>query len=538
MAIRSLLVWNRGEIACRIHRTCARLGIETIAAVAPDDRGALHARTLDRVVEVASYLELGALAEAIAASGADAVHPGYGFLAERADAARVVLEAGATWVGPPPDVLARTGDKLAARALAAAAGVPVLAEGEADAAGFPLLVKAAGGGGGRGMRIVRSADQLPEALAARREAAAAFGDDRVYLERLLERPRHVEVLLADGARRRREPRRAGLSRPAPPPEAARGVALALAPPLRARLAAAACAIAQAAGYVGAGTAEFLVEDGRPWFLELNARIQVEHPVTEMVTGLDLVERQLAIAAGAPLGELPAPAGHAVEARLYAEDPLDLLPRPGRLVRPRASARTARIRIDAGVEAGDDVPVAYDPLIAKLVAHAPTRAEALARLGAALAATDVGGATTNLPFLRWLVAHPRVAAGEATTAFLAEEPPLSVRRGPTGAFAGAWRLAGLPPAAAALPVPQEPAAPLADDAADHVVATLPGILRALLVAPGAAVRAGDVVAVLEAMKMEHRLLAQRDGTVAATRAEAGAFVERGAVLVELAPLPSG
>ena len=312
-------------------------------------------------------------------AGADAVHPGYGFLAENADFAEAVEAAGLTWVGPPPAAIRAAGDKLAAKRVAREAGVPVVPQGSPEELGFPLLVKAAGGGGGRGMRVVREADELDEALAAaRREAQAAFGDDTVFLERYVERPRHVEIqLLADahgtvlalGERECSVQRRhQKVLEESPSP--------ALDPPLRARMSEAAVAFARAVGYRSAGTAEFVLDAaGDFFFLELNARIQVEHPVTELVTGVDLVREQLRIAAGEALGLDPVGLrGHAVEVRLYAEDPLTFLPQGGRIERLRLPAG---VRVDAGVAEGDEVDLAYDPMIAKLIAHGPD-----ARRGAA------------------------------------------------------------------------------------------------------------------------------------------------------------
>ena len=310
-------------------------------------------------------------------SSADAIHPGYGFLAERASFAAAVEDAGLTWVGPPQEVLRAAGDKLEAKRSAAQAGVPVLPSGSAEEVGFPLLIKAAAGGGGRGMRVVRTADELDEALeAARREAKAGFGDETVFLERYLERPRHVEVqLLADrhgtivhlGERDcsvQRRHQKVLEESPAPELDVA----------IRDAMTAAAVELARALGYMGAGTAEFVVQEEEFFFLELNARIQVEHAVTEAVTGVDLVEQQLRVASGKRLAPgNPAATGHAVEVRLYAEDPRTFLPQAGRLEQLRLPEG---VRVDAGVETGDEVPVAYDPMIAKLVAHAETREEAL------------------------------------------------------------------------------------------------------------------------------------------------------------------
>ena len=317
------------------------------------------------------------------------------------------------------------GDKLEAKRIAQAAGVPVVPSGEPDEIGFPLVVKAAAGGGGRGMRVVRDPAELAEALeASRREAKAAFGDDRVFCERYVERPRHIEIqLLADTHGTVRLARRARMLDPATPPESARRVALARrrrtaprehweTPPSRSR---------RRSVTSSAGTAEFMVDGRDFWFLELNGRIQVEHPVTELVTGVDLVQAQLRVAAGDELDVKPDPRGHAVEVRLYAEDPKTFFPQTGRLERLRFPEG---IRVDAGVEEGDEIGIAYDPMIAKLIAHGTTRAEAFGRLGAALRETEVVGVTTNLPFLRWLVSHPVVRAGDTRTSFLTEHPPLS------------------------------------------------------------------------------------------------------------------
>jgi acetyl/propionyl-CoA carboxylase alpha subunit len=440
-AARKLFVANRGEIAVRIVSTCRRLGLATVVAVGPGDEGALHARVADEAVEVPSYLDTDALVDAAKAAGADLVHPGYGFLAESAAFADAVLGAGLTWVGPPPDALRRGGDKLESKRIAAAAGVPTLEVGEPAELGFPLLVKAAAGGGGRGMRVVDRAEDLDDALeGAAREAKAAFGDGRVFCERYLREPRHVEVqLLGDrhgtvvalGERDcsvQRRHQKVVEESPAP----------GLPDPVRERLAAHAVAFAAGLGYESAGTAEFLVDGDEVFFLELNARIQVEHPVTEAVTGLDLVELQLRVADRERLTGLePATSGHAVEARLYAEDPRTFLPKAGRVTR---LFFPSGIRVDAGVEEGDEVGTGYDPLIAKLIAHDTDRDGALDRLAAALEETTVEGVTTNLPFLRWLVAHPAFRAGELSTAFLARFPPLSRPPRPLPAgWDGGWRL---------------------------------------------------------------------------------------------------
>lgn len=534
-SIRTLLVANRGEIALRVFRTCRQLGIATVAVAAPDDRGSLHARSADTTVEIAGYLDPAEHVRAAREAGAGAIHPGYGFLAENGDFAEAVEAAGIVWVGPPAAALRAGGDKLAAKRTAAAAGVPVLLSGDPDEVGFPLLVKATAGGGGRGMRIVRGREELAEALAAaRREAEAAFGDGELFCERYLERPRHVEIqLLADthgtvialGERECSVQRRhQKVLEESPSP--------ALDPELRARMCEAAVAFARAIGYRGAGTAEFVLDGRDFFFLELNARIQVEHPVTELVTGVDLVAEQLRIAAGLPVSVVAQPSGHAVEARLYAEDPRTFLPQAGRVERLRFPGG---VRVDAGVEEGDDVGTGYDPLLAKLIAHGATRDEALDRLATALAGTDVAGVTTNLPFLRWLVAHPALRAGETTTAFLEEYPPLSPPplRLPDGPWRGPFRL-NLPP-----PVPAPP--PDVDEAAHHhgpatggleVAAPMPGTVIRVTCGAGDRVEARQPLLVLEAMKMEVPLVAPFDATVQAVHVAEGDRVALGEILVQL------
>jgi acetyl/propionyl-CoA carboxylase alpha subunit len=534
--IRKLLVANRGEIALRVFRACRELGIATVAVVAPDDTGSLHGRFADETTEVASYLFSEEQIRAARRTGADAIHPGYGFLAENPDFAEAVLAAELTWVGPPPEALRAAGDKLEAKRIAVEAGVPVVAGGEPEELGFPLLVKAAAGGGGRGMRVVRDPGELGEAVAAaRREAKAAFGDDTVFCERYVERPRHVEIqLLADahghvlslGERECSIQRRHQKVLEESP-------STALDAALRAEMSEAAVAFARAVGYESAGTAEFMLDGRDFYFLELNGRIQVEHPVTELVTGVDLVQAQLRIAAGEPLDARPHPSGHAVEVRLYAEDPVTFFPQTGKVERLRLPAG---IRVDSGVAEGDEVGIGYDPMIAKLIAHGPTRDEALDRLADALAETEVGGITTNLPFLRWLVGHPAVRAGETTTAFLTDYPPLS--RPPLRVAAPPWRGAfrlNLPsPAPAAAPdvdaAATEPHGPGAEQST--VTAPMPGTVIRLLVAAGDAVKARQPLVVLEAMKMETPLSSPYDAVVRAVNVAEGDRVAGGAVLVEL------
>jgi acetyl/propionyl-CoA carboxylase alpha subunit len=536
--IGKLLVANRGEIALRVFRTCERLGIATVAVVAPDDLGSLHARRAGETVEIASYLDGAEHVRAALETGADAIHPGYGFLAESADFAGAVTEAGLRFVGPSAAALRRGADKLAAKRAADRAGVPVLPAGNPDEIGYPLVVKAAAGGGGRGMRVVRDARELEEAVAAaRREAAAAFGDDAVFYERFLERPRHVEVqLLADAhgnavafperdcsVQRRHQK----VLEESPSP----GVG----PAIRARLADAALAFGRAVGYEGAGTAEFLLEDDGFFFLELNGRIQVEHPVTELVTGIDLVQAQLEIAAGAILDLAePTPAGHAIEVRLCAEDPRSFLPQGGHLARFRLPDG---VRVDSGFEEGDDVGLRYDSLLAKLVAHGPTREEARRRLVAALDEAEVGGVVTNLAFLRWLVRHPVFRAGEATIAFLQEHPPVSepAARVAPAPWRGGFRL-NLPP---------PPRTPPPDAGAHHahtlhgedgaalvVTAPMPGTVLRVEVAEGAWVGAHQALLVLEAMKMETPVAAPGVALVRRVLVRAGDTVAAGAPLVEL------
>ena len=538
MAVDKVLVANRSEIALRVFRACRQLGIGTVAVAAADDLGSLHARSADETVEIASYLHSEEHIRAASQTGADAVHPGYGFLAESPDFAAAVEAAGLAFIGPTPEALALGGDKLEAKRIAQERDVPVVPTGEPDEIGYPLMIKAAAGGGGRGMRIVRDPAELDESLsAARREAKAAFGDDRVFCERYVERPRHVEIqLLADGqgsvvALGEREcsiqRRHQKVLEESPSP--------ALDPTLRSAMSEAAVRFAEAIGYRSAGTVEFMLSDRDFYLLELNGRIQVEHPVTELVTGVDLVVEQLRIAGGERLTARDKVVldGHAVEVRLYAEDPRTFLPQAGRLERLRLPRG---IRVDAGVEEGDEIGVAYDPLIAKLIAHGPTRDEALARLRDALAETEVAGITTNLPFLRWLVAHPAVLEGRTTTAFLTDYPPLSEPplRLPSGPWDSAWRL-NLPS-----PPPQPP--PDVDAAAharagdgveqSSLTAPMPGTVIRVLAKEGDRVGHRQPLLVLEAMKMETPLVSPYDAVVKAVHVAEGDRVAGGALLVEL------
>ncbi|PYQ24617.1 MAG: acetyl-CoA carboxylase biotin carboxylase subunit [Acidobacteria bacterium] len=439
-----ILIANRGEIAVRVAQTCRAMGIATVAVYSEADRDALHPREADEAVRLVpadaarSYLDVDALVAAARRTGADAVHPGYGFLSQSADFAEAVERAGLTFIGPPPAVHRAMGDKRAARRLMAAAGVPVVpgydGEDQSDGAllaaarsiGWPVILKPSRGGGGKGMHVVgRPEDFAPALAASRREARSAFGDDRMILERYLERPRHVEVqVLADahGGLVHLFERECSIQRrhqkvieetPSP----------GLTPERREALLGAGLAAARAAAYVNAGTVEFLLApDGAFYFLEVNTRLQVEHPVTEATTGLDLVRLQIEIAAGGelPFGQEDVKArGHALECRLYAEDPdQDDRPAPGRILHFVAPAGPG-VRLDCGVTVGSEVTVHYDPLLAKLVTWGRDREEAVERMGAALRRTVVLGVTTNLSRLQAVVGHSAFRAGDLHTGFIEE-----------------------------------------------------------------------------------------------------------------------
>jgi acetyl-CoA/propionyl-CoA carboxylase biotin carboxyl carrier protein len=608
-AIRHLFIANRGEIAVRIGRKCDRLGV---AWTAPrtDGPGALD------------LLDAGAVVGAAQAAGADAVHPGYGFLAENAEFAESVVAAGLRWIGPPATAIRAMGDKATARRLAHDLRIPTAAGyDDADQSdetlvtaaagiGYPVLVKPAAGGGGKGMRIVRTEDRLVDALgAARREARSAFADDRLVLERFLEGARHVEIqVLFDerGAGVHLGERDCSVQRrhqkvleetPSPGVDEH----------LRNRLGDAALRLAAAVGYAGAGTCEFLVDGrGRFFFLEMNTRLQVEHPVTELVTGRDLVADQLAIAAGAGLDDIGssqtaldaarASGGHAVEVRLYAEDAEDgFLPSTGMVVGLRWPSGDG-IRVDAGIGLGTEVGRRFDPMLAKVVAHAPDRDAALARLTVALDETLVLGLTTNLRFLRWLVRQPAVVDGRARTDTLertwppddwtdrTEIPDEAWAAAAMALGAGGWRLngpavsrlvtdagertvriaAGRPGAIEAVDeavvvddvahvdvagrsipfriadAPETGGAARAATAAHHgddaevtVTAPMPGVVLAVHRAAGDALEAGQPIATLEAMKMEHAVTSPIDGRVLAVEIAAGDQVNRGQALAIVA-----
>jgi acetyl-CoA/propionyl-CoA carboxylase, biotin carboxylase, biotin carboxyl carrier protein len=483
----TVLIANRGEIAVRIIRTLQRLGVRSAAVYSDADRTAPHVLAADVAVHIGaapavdSYLRIDRVVAAALEVGADAVHPGYGFLSENAAFARACADADLVFIGPPPTAIETMGDKITARRTVAAAGVRVVPgcdeRGLSDAQlrnaageiGVPVLIKPSAGGGGKGMRVVRDLDDFDHAVvSARREAAAAFGDDTLFVERFVDSPRHVEVQVlfdAHGAAVHLGERECSLQRrhqkiveEAPSPL--------LTPPQRAAMGEQALAASRACGYVNAGTVEFIVSANRPdepYFMEMNTRLQVEHPVTEMVWGLDIVEQQLLVAAGQPLSFRQAdlqPSGHAVEARIYAEDPANaFMPSPGRVVAlelagpANSDADGHGVRVDAGVAHGDVITVHYDPMIAKVVAHGADRPAALARLDHALGRSRVAGVATNIGFLRRLLADPDVVAGRLDTG-------LVERR--LDALAG-----GTPPAdvvvAAALAVAAERSAGL--DAAD-------------------------------------------------------------------------
>lgn len=434
MTMTSVLVANRGEIARRVIRGARSLGLRTVAVYVDADVRAPFVTDADVAIRLATgYLDGAAVIEAARRAGADAIHPGYGFLSENADFARAVAAAGLTWVGPPPAVIEAMGDKLAAKELARSLRVPVLVSSEdpadAESVGFPLLVKAAAGGGGKGMRLVTSIDQLDESVAAaRREALGGFGDDRVFLERYVGSSRHVEIQIlgdAHGNLVHLGERECSIQRRHQKlvEESPSSI---VDPAMRDAMGEAALTLARAIGYQSAGTVEFLVDDATRefFFLEVNTRLQVEHPVTEMVTGVDLVREQLRIADGHPLSapESVKPNGWAIEVRLCAEDPTTgFLPATGVLA-AFEPADAPSVRWESGVERGSVVSVNFDPLLAKVVAHAPTREEAAGVLASALERLHLGGVTTNRDFLAATLRHPGFLAGDTTTDFIERHAP--------------------------------------------------------------------------------------------------------------------
>ncbi len=432
-----ILIANRGEIACRVARTARRLGIRTVAVYSEADAGALHVASCDEAYLIgpaparASYLRVDRIVDVARACGAQAVHPGYGFLSENADFAHSCTQAGIVFIGPPASAIRAMGSKGAAKDIVGKAGVPLVPGyhgdtqdadtfvREADNIGYPLLVKASAGGGGKGMRVVESPAQLKDALAsAKREAASSFGDDRLLLEKYLAGPRHIEVQVFADSRGnllhlferdcsvQRRHQKVLEEAPAPAMSAVR----------RGQMCAAAITAARAVGYVNAGTVEFIVDEaGNFYFMEMNTRLQVEHAVTEMITGLDLVEWQLRVAAGEPLPltqEQLTITGHAIEARIYAEDPeRGFLPAAGRIVHLRLPQTSAQVRVDTGVQEGDEVGVHYDPMIAKLICWDLDRPAVVRRLRAALVECHVAGLATNLPLLSTVSAHPAFATAD-------------------------------------------------------------------------------------------------------------------------------
>jgi 3-methylcrotonyl-CoA carboxylase alpha subunit len=652
-----ILVANRGEIACRVMRTARRMGIATVAVYSDADVGAMHVAMADEAYRIGpppardSYLNIAAVIGAARRSGARAVHPGYGFLSENVDFAEACAAAGIVFIGPPPAAIRAMGSKSEAKTRMQRAGVPLVPgyHGEAqdsatlaDAAariGYPVLIKASAGGGGKGMRVVERVEDLAAAIAgAKREALSSFGDDRVLIERYLQKPRHIEIQVfvdafgdvvslfeRDCSIQRRHQK---IIEEAPAP----GMTEAM----RQAIGEAAAAAARAVGYVGAGTVEFIVEGGGFHFMEMNTRLQVEHPVTEMITGQDLVEWQFRVAAGEHLPRTQDELrinGHAIEVRIYAEDPSrNFLPSTGGLEHLRTPQETGEVRIDLGVRQGDRISADYDPMLAKLIVHGPDRATALRRLSAALDEFEVVGIQTNIAFLRTVVAQPTFAAGDFDTGFIARHghvlaaptgppPPLAVAgavasvlrervtsaRAPDDPFspwaeADKWRanLEGaqtvwlrhgaetLAVRARSLPagwrlewsgsahevllhhaegarwtvqfddrvrhvsvvrgcdritvvvdgVPQifdllDPLLPPHAEAvgSGRVIAPIPGRIASVLVKPGDTVSRGQVLVVVEAMKMELSLTAAADGVVSAVNCGIGEMVEEGRDLVD-------
>ena len=588
-----VLIANRGEIAVRIARTCHDLGIEVVAIHSDVDASARHVAIADQAIHlpgvspVETYLNVGAIVGAARSVRAEAVHPGYGFLSERANVAKAVADAGMVWVGPPPEALEASGDKLQARKLADSAGVasvpgtldavsdPSQAIAFGEEHGYPIAIKAAGGGGGRGLKVAGSADEVAAALeSAAREAKAYFGFGDVYLERYLPRPKHIEVqILASsegkaawlGARDCSLQRRHQKLVEETPPPRFRDVTPAMGE--------AAVAVANACGYVNAGTVEFLVdEDGRFYFLEINARLQVEHTITEEVTGLDLVTCQLRIAAGEDVGFTAsdltdggrfAPRGHAIECRINAEDPSRrFMPRPGRIERYVEPAGPG-VRVDSGFAEGDEISPAYDSLIAKLIVWGPDREVARRRMLRALGEFRIEGIATTIPAHQLLLEHDefvdgsystRTVEGGALDALMSTKvsrptdtpAPAPVKR-PTPATADPkarlWHPAIVGSVGAAPVAARREAGATAEAAragetagtpAGAVVAPMHGTILKLMVAEGDRVQEGEPVAVLEAMKMETQLSAVKSGVVRQIRVQPGATVEAGELVAEIAP----
>ena len=589
-----ILIANRGEIACRLIQAVHELGHQAVAVYTQTDRQARHVQLADEAREIGSYLSVDDVVQAAKAAGTAGIHPGYGFLSENPALAEACAQAGLTFIGPPAEAIRLMGDKVAAKRLAAVAGLPLVpgsATEDPSQVGFPLLIKAAAGGGGKGMRTVATEADFPAALeSAKREAQAAFGDGRVFLERLVTHGRHVEVQVFGDSHGRvihlgerdcsvqRRWQKVLEESPAP----------GLSDALRARLHVAAVALTRAAGYIGPGTVEFLVEGDEFWFLEMNARLQVEHPVTELVAGLDLAKLQIEVAFGAHLPDPPPRRGHAVEVRVYAEDPdAGFLPAAGVIRRLELPAGPG-IRVDAGLQLGDEIGVSFDPLLAKLIVWGADRAEALARLREALRRCCILGLTTNLTFLQRLASDPDFAAARLSTRFLDDHPALlagdpppdladaatawqGLRDSPDP-FRRGWRApegAELAPDGSLLlggrryaiaederqlevwrdgiravfPKPQPPSveqaarAGAAAEGEQALSAPLTGMVVKVLVREGQAVEARQTLLVLEAMKMEHNVQAPFAATVQRIHARAGALAQAGEALVDLAPSPT-
>ena len=575
--MRKVLIANRGEIAVRVARACRDAGLASVAVYAEPDLDALHVTMADEAYALGgtspaeTYLDIGKIVAIALDSGADAVHPGYGFLAENADFARAVISAGLTWIGPPPDAIEALGDKVKARHIALSVGAPLTpgtpdpvsgadeVRAFAESHGLPVAIKAAFGGGGRGLKVAWTLDEIESQYeSAVREAVSAFGRGECFVERYLDRPRHVETqCLADASgavvvistrdcslQRRHQK----LVEEAPAPF--------LSPDQVASLYSASKAILRAAGYVGAGTCEFLVgQDGTISFLEVNTRLQVEHPVSEEVAGIDLVREMFRIADGEPLGyEDPVARGHSIEFRINAEDPgRGFLPAPGTIAVFEPPSGPG-VRLDAGYKAGQTVPSVYDSLVAKLIVTGATRTEALQRAARALDEFEISGMPTVLPFHRAVVRDPAFADPDSLrvhtrwieTEFSTVLPPQEVlaaddppAREKLTVEVGGKRLEVVLPASAAAPASAGPAersrrtarkprsAPAAGG--NGLVSPMQGTIIKIAVADGASVLAGDVVVVLEAMKMEQPLVAHKEGTVSGLSVAVGQTVSAGAVI---------
>jgi acetyl-CoA/propionyl-CoA carboxylase biotin carboxyl carrier protein len=597
MTIAKVLIANRGEIAVRVARACKDAGIASVAVYADPDRDAPHVQAADEAfglggdTPAASYLDIGKILDAAAKSGADAVHPGYGFLSENAEFAQAVLDAGLTWIGPPPQAIRDLGDKVAARKIAQRAGAPLVA-GTADPVagaaevvtfaeehGLPVAIKAAFGGGGRGLKVARTLEEIPELYeSAVREAVGAFGRGECFVERYLDRPRHVEtqcladthgtvivVSTRDCSLQRRHQK---LVEEAPAPY--------LTSAQESVLRTASKAILREAGYVGAGTCEFLIgQDGTVSFLEVNTRLQVEHPVTEEVAGIDLVREMFRIAEGEAIGAWPdgttgdpQTRGHSIEFRINAEDPgRGFLPGPGTVAGWQPPTGPG-VRLDSGVRQGSVIGPAWDSLLAKLIVTGATRAQALQRAGRALAEFEVSGLATALPFHRAVVADPAFAPelyGEPgpftvhtrwiETEFRNEIAPWTpdgtdaAGEGDAGGrqtivvevdgkrlevtLPATLAAAAAPPAAGgAQPRRQRKSGPVAAASGNALTAPMQGTVIKVAVTEGQQVSAGDLVIVLEAMKMEQPVTAHKSGTVASLTAQAGATLTSGAVICEI------